>query len=156
MAGPQGCVVLPLPGDRSSKGIKRDILGPKRGFPWHRHLLHMDHHSLVLREIEVSKGRTTKIRLGGESGAAEVAALKSLSLSSPGGKERIGARSDRTKRGLLGAVKYAWVNDHLLSHRHVKKSANQSQIGGLGTQTFAVRSVFSLRLPLHVIRGCFV
>ena len=72
-----------LPGDRSSKGIKRNILGAKRGFPWHRHLLHMDHYSLVLHEIEVSKGRTTKIRRGGDSGTMEVAALKPLTLSSP-------------------------------------------------------------------------
>ena len=76
-----------LPGDRSSKGIKRNILGGKRGFPWHWHLLHMDHHSLVLHEIEVSKGWTTKIRRGGDSGTVEVAALKPLTLSSPRGKE---------------------------------------------------------------------
>lgn len=75
-----------LPGDRSSKGIKRNILGGKRGFPWHQHLLHMDHHSLVLHEIEVSKSRTTKIRQGGDSGTVEVAALKPPTLSSPGGE----------------------------------------------------------------------
>lgn len=78
--------LLALPGDRSSKGIKRNILGGKRGFPWHRHLLHMDHHSLVLHEIEVSKGWTTKIRRGGDSRTVEVAALKPPTLSSPGGR----------------------------------------------------------------------
>lgn len=76
-----------LSGDRSSKGIKRNILGGKWGFPWHWHLLHMDHHSLVLHEIEVSKGWTTKIRRGGDSGTVEVAALKPPILSSPRGRE---------------------------------------------------------------------
>lgn len=75
-----------LPGDRSSKGIKRNILGAKRGFPWHRHLLHMDHHSSVMHEIEVSKARTTKIRKGGDSDIVEVAALRPLTLSSPRGQ----------------------------------------------------------------------
>lgn len=78
-----------LPVDRSSKGIekKKNILRGKGGFPWHWHLLHMDHHSLVLHEIEVSKVWTTKIRLGGDSGTVEVAALKPPTLSSPRGRE---------------------------------------------------------------------
>lgn len=76
MAWPGGRVMPALPGDRSSKGIKRNILGGNRGFPWHWHLLHMDHHSLVLREIEVSKDRTTKIRRVGDRGFVEVAAFQ--------------------------------------------------------------------------------
>lgn len=76
-----------LPSDRSSKGMKRNILGGKWGFPWHRHLLHMDHYSLLLHEIERSKGWTTKIRRGGDSGSVEVAALQPATLSSPGGAE---------------------------------------------------------------------
>lgn len=93
-----------LPGDRSSKWIKRNILGGKLGFPWHWHLLHMDHHSLVLHETEVSKDWTTEIRWGGEGGTAEVAALSPPALCSPGGRGRIGARSESIKRGLLGSV----------------------------------------------------
>lgn len=142
-----------LPGDRSSKGIKRNILGGKRGFPWHWHLLHMDHHSLVLRETEVSKDWTTEIRWGGEGGTAEVAALQPPDSVFSWGERKNRGQKWKHKKG-PAYRQYAWVSVFFL---HAAACLNLRPKLGLDVRLKsrpAQRS--TLRLPLHIISSGFL